>query len=366
MIARCRLPSLLVVTALLSGCALPYYWQAVGGQVKLLRKRTPIDAAVVDPAVDEATKANLQGVAELRRFAVSELGLPDNRSYTSYVDLGRDYVVWNVVAAEEFSVDPVKWCFPFAGCVAYRGYFDRADAERFERDLRSKGFDTYSGGSGAYSTLGYFADPVLNTMLAGGDEYIAGILFHELAHQRLYVKGDSELNEAFATTIEEYGVERWLEQQRGVETLDRYRERLQRRAGFADLVVRQQTRLRAIYADESSADEKRAAKQEAFGLMRSEYEQLKEQWNGAADYDGWFAQPLNNATLAAVATYRRWLPVLRRRLEDVGLTAFYIELDEVAKLPDDARLLRLEAWERASSASAGAAAKAGEPSGPAG
>ena len=229
-----------------AGCA--FYWQAIGGEFDLLRKRTPIDKLLVDPKVDPKTKTELTAVAQIRKFAVTELLLPDNKSYTTYVALDRPYVVWNVVAAPEFSVQPKRWCFPVAGCVSYRGFFDRADAERFEKKLVSEGYDTSSGGSSAYSTLGYFADPVLSTMLGGGELYVASTLFHELAHQKLYVKNDSEFSEAFATAIEEYGTERWLAARGNATALAAYQRRLVHRADFAALISAQQDRLRAVFA----------------------------------------------------------------------------------------------------------------------
>ena len=193
------------LAATTAGCAAPYYWQAIGGQLELLRKREPIEDVVADPAADPTLKTTLTRIAAMRRFAVDELGLPSNDSYTTYVALDRPYVVWNVVATREFSVDPQRWCFPFAGCVAYRGYFDQPKAERFAPKLAADGLDTHSGGSTAYSTLGYFDDPVLSTMVNGGEQYVASLLFHELAHQKLYVKDDSEFSEAFAMVVEEFG-----------------------------------------------------------------------------------------------------------------------------------------------------------------
>src|SRR4051812_33133300 len=233
---------------MLSGCAVPFYWQAINGQLELLRRRTPIEKLVDNPAVDSGLRSKLSSVAAMRRFAVDELGLPDNKSYTTYVALDRSYVVWNVVATKEFSVDPERWCFPFAGCVAYRGFFARDKAERFQAELTAQGLDTYSGGSSAYSTLGYFADPVLSTMIVGGDQYVASLLFHELAHQKLYIKGDSEFSEAYATTIEEFGTERWLMTHGTSVDIDRYRQRRQRGVDFGQLIAGQQARLRAIYA----------------------------------------------------------------------------------------------------------------------
>jgi len=336
--------ALLCVATALSGCAVPFYWQAINGQLELLRKRTPIERLVDDPAVDSGLRAKLTSVAAIRRFAVDELGLPDNKSYTTYVALDRPYVVWNVVAAKEFSVDPERWCFPFAGCVAYRGFFARDKAERFQAELTAEGLDTYSGGSSAYSTLGYFADPVLSTMIVGGEQYVASLLFHELAHQKLYIKGDSEFSEAYATTIEEYGTERWLMKHGTPADIERYRQRRQRGADFGQLIAGQQSRLRDIYARADPPETKRSAKRAAFEMLQSDYAAVKSHWGGNAEYDAWFAQPLNNATLAAVATYTRWLPLLRTRLESRGLDAFYADTAALARLTNDERAERLRGW----------------------
>jgi predicted aminopeptidase len=336
----------------LSGCAVPYYWQAVGGQIEILRKRQPIVALVADGSLDPKLRETLRRVTAVRRYAVEELGLPDNDSYTSYVALDRSYVVWNVVATDEFSVEPRRWCFPFAGCVAYRGYFEREAAERFEAGLAAQGLDTHSGGTTAYSTLGYFEDPVLSTMINGGEQYVASLLFHELAHQQLYIKDDSELSEAFATVIEEYGTERWLTAHGTAEDLAAYRVRRARYAEFGQLIAAQQARLRALYASAAPAAELRVAKEDAFEQLRADYAALKLRWNGAADYDAWFAQPLNNATLASVATYTQWVPALRARLAAVGLTQFYEDTAGLEKLSAKERAARLRSWEGAVPASA--------------
>jgi predicted aminopeptidase len=334
------------LAAAASGCAAPYYWQAIGGQIELLRKREPIDEVIADPAADPTLKSTLARVETMRRFAVDELDLPSNDSYTTYVALDRPYVVWNVVATEEFSVDPQRWCFPFAGCVAYRGYFDKAGADRFAAKLAEDGLDTSSGGSTAYSTLGYFDDPVLSTMVAGGDQYVASLLFHELAHQRLYVKSDSEFSEAFAMVVEELGTERWLSEHGTPADLERYRTRRQRREQFGELIAAQQARLRAVYASGAPPEQLREDKRHAFDRLRSEYEALKASWHGSTDYDAWFAQPLNNATLASVATYTRWLPAMRARLDEVGLRAFYADAAAVAKLDAEEREAKLRVWAR--------------------
>jgi len=342
-------PTIVVVTsgALLSGCAIPYYWQAVGGHLGLLAKRTPIETVIQDQGTSSVTQEALREVLEIRRFALEELGLPDNGSYQSYVDLERPYVVWNVVAAEEFSVDPMSWCFPFAGCVTYRGYFSEEDARQFAAALGADGLDTYVGGATAYSTLGYFKDPVLNTMLTGDGSTIAALLFHELAHQKLYIKGDSALSEAFASAIEEYGTESWLADRARPEDIAAYRDRMRRRTDFTNLIVEQQERLRSVYADPVSEASKRSAKEAAFEVMREDYEALKQTWGGATEYDAWFARPLNNARLASVTTYRRWLPGLRWRLQELGLQGFYAEMAELGERTLEDRREALEGWVQA-------------------
>jgi predicted aminopeptidase len=345
MIWLARLISLCALAVTTTGCAAPYYWQAIGGQLELLRKREPIEDVIADEAADPKLKATLARIETMRRFAVDELLLPHNDSYTSYVELDRPYVVWNVVATPEFSVDPERWCFPFAGCVAYRGYFDKAAADRFAAKLAADGLDVHGGGSTAYSTLGYFDDPVLSTMVAGGEQYVASLLFHELAHQQLYIKGDSEFSEAFAMVVEEVGTERWLSRHGTPADLERYRARRQRREQFGELIATQQARLRALYASGADPAELRAGKERAFDTLRREYEAQRTAWAGNTDYDAWFAQPLNNATLASVATYTRWLPALRARLERVGLETFYADAATVAELDAAEREQRLRAWE---------------------
>jgi predicted aminopeptidase len=335
---------LAAIVLTMAGCIAPYYWQAIGGQFELLRKREPISEVIEEAGVDADLRSALTRIAAIRRFAVDELELPDNGSYTTYVALDRNYVVWNVVAADEFSVEPRRWCFPFAGCVAYRGYFDRMDAEDFAAELEEQGLDTYTGGSNAYSTLGYFDDPVLSTMVNGGEQYVASVLFHELAHQRVYIKDDSEISEAFAMVVEELGTERWLMRNATQADLDRYRQRRARRAQFGELITAQQERLRELYSQGAPGEELRAAKARAFDQLRSDYAVLKASWGGAADYDAWFAAELNNAALASVATYTQWVPALKARLDEVGLAAFYADAAALAKLDAGERAARLHEW----------------------
>lgn len=341
-----RILALLLLSAGVNSCAMPFYWQAISGEVELLRKRTPIEKVLADPDASPRVKQVLGDVSAMKKFAVERLGLPENRSYTTYADLGRDYVVWNVVATREFSVVPKRWCFPFAGCVSYRGFFSEERALKFKKALDKEGLDTYLGGSTAYSTLGYFNDPILNTMIDGGEQYTASVLFHELAHQRLYVKDDSAFSEAFAMTVEEYGTEQWLRSRGDTQGLERYEQRLRRRSQFSALVARQQQRLRELFAQPITPEEKREKKAAAYAEMRAEYRKLKASWGGARDYDGWFDGPLNNAALAAVATYRRWLPTLKDRLEQLGVQKFYGEMERLARMSTSERQIVLQAWDK--------------------
>ncbi len=338
-----------LAAAALSACSLPYYWQAVGGQVDLLRSRTPIERALDNDSLDPDKRRVLSRVPAILELASERLGLDGGDSYRSYVELDRPYVVWNVVAAGEFSTDPVRWCFPFAGCVAYRGYFEREDALEFRDKLEADGLDTYVGGATAYSTLGHFDDPVLSTMLADGPDGLAALLFHELAHQKVYVKGDSEFNEAYATVIEEHGMTLWLERHAGDDALAAYAAARARRDEVAALVLRQQRRLERIYASTANVEVKRRRKREAFARMREEYAALQRRWGGG-EQGAWIGSDLNNASLAAVATYRRWLPALRTRLDAVGLEAFQADVERAAGLAPEEREALLERWERGSSA----------------
>jgi predicted aminopeptidase len=325
-----RLVAAALVLTPLSGC---YLTQAAMGQLEIVAKRKPIEAVIADTATPEPLRRRLEYVSDARAFAVNELGLPDNGSYRSYADLERPFVVWNVFATDEFSVDPKRWCFPIAGCVVYRGYFNQERAERYARRLRFSGHDAATGGVAAYSTLGHFDDPVLNTMVAWNDIQLAGTLFHELAHQVLYVPGDSEFNESFATVVEEAGLTRWLESLGRVDDMRVWYTQRERAAAFIGLLLSARERLRALYAERLPEAEMRARKHEEFGRLKFEYWQLKQRWNGYSGYDRWFDRALNNAHLVSAATYHGCLPQLREllRANDDDLRKFYAAAREIAE-----------------------------------
>mgnify|MGYP001241598806 CR=1 FL=1 len=304
--ASLRSALLLVLLLPLGGC---YYLQAAAGQAEVLSSREPIDAVIADEATSPALKARLTLVREARNFAVAALGLPDNETYRSYAALGRPYVAWNVFAAPEFSVEPKTWCFPIAGCVAYRGYFKEAAARDYAASLSRRGYDVYVGPVPAYSTLGHFNDPLLDTMLRYDDLDLVAILFHELAHQVTYRPGETEFNEAFATVVEYEGLQRWLASRGEQAQIDTFRERRRRQVAVAQRLLAARDELAALYASEAAISGKREAKAAVFAQLRSSH------------VDG----ELNNARLAAVAAYERCVPVFESLLRREGgdLPAFY-------------------------------------------
>jgi len=307
--------------------------QAASGQLDVLARSQPISAVVEDPATAPDTRARLVLVREVRGFAVHELDLPDGRSFRSYADLGRAYAVWNVVAAPEFSIEPRRWCFPVAGCVAYRGYFDQDAARRQARKLASRGDDVSLGGVATYSTLGHLPDPVFNTMLGWRESRLVGTIFHELAHERLYVTDDSEFNEAFASVVEAEGIRRWYAARDQAAELATWERQEAREREFAALLRDARARLERLYASGLSPAEMRVEKQRELGRLKFAYAGLRAGWDGFAGYDGWFDRLLNNAHLAAVATYHDCVPGLARELEAAGsLPAFYERMTALARM----------------------------------
>lgn len=332
--------AVIVCACALSGC---YVLQAAGGQAEVMRKSEPIPQVLADPQTSPHTRERLQLVQEAREFAIAELALPDGKSYRQYADLGRPYVVHNVVATPEFSVDPHRWCFLVAGCISYRGYFEQSRAERYARRLTARGDDVSVGGVPTYSTLGHLPDPVFQPMLEWRDTRLVGTVFHELAHERMYLPGDSELNEAFAGVVEDEGVRRWLATRGRTADIAAYETGLQRQQEFAALLQETRLRLRQLYASGLPPAEMRIEKQREFGRLKFRHEQLRrEHWDGYAGYDAWFARPLNNARLVAVATYEDCVPGLRRVLQEAGsLAAFYAQVAATRTLTVEERHARL-------------------------
>lgn len=329
----------------LSACSnLGYYFQAISGQAEISRAARPIASLIADTATPDDLRNKLFAVSAIREFASEELHLPENGSYKDYADLQRPFVVWNVFATSEFSIEPREWCFAFAGCVNYRGYFSKAAAEEFARGLDPARNDVFVGGVPAYSTLGWFNDPVLNTFIHYPETELARVIFHELAHQVAYAPGDSEFNESFAAAVETEGIRRWLAAQGSQAQREQYAIAQERRAQFISLMLKYRERLGKDFALPVSDADKRARKAEAFQQMAEDYQRLKASWNGFAGYDRWFTGKLNNAHVASIAVYTALVPAFEALLTESGgdLKRFYARVKEIAAMPEAKRRALLQ------------------------
>lgn len=311
----------LATLLLVTGCSsVAYYGQSVFGHTQLMLARKPLPVAI-----DEARRKQrldtvdmLELAEQLRNFSITELSLPDNGSYTSYVDLEREFPVWTVVAAEEFSIEPVVWCYLVIGCASYRGYFARRSAEQYAKKLRAQGFETSVGGAPAYSTLGWFDDPLLPSMMRYGEADLAQTLFHELAHQVLYIENQTALNEAFATVVGEQGALRWLRAARPHLT-EKHINRIAALETFTELISRTKRELNSLYHSQTEVAEMRQQKMQLFASLENQYRSLKNNtWQGQVNFDAWFEKPINNARMAAFGTYREQVPALRELLKRCG------------------------------------------------
>jgi len=328
----------LVLAALLglAGCTtVEYYSQAVAGHLEIMRLAKPIPERIADPATPPVLRAKLERVQAMRDFASRGLGLPDNGSYRSYADIGRPYAVWNVFVAPEFSVTARQSCFPVAGCVSYRGYYALTDAEEYGAGARERGDDVYIGGVPAYSTLGWFDDPVLSTFIRYPDGELARLLFHELAHQVIYVKDDTVFNESFAVAVEREGVRRWLAQHGTPAERRAYDDLQERKQAFVALILRYRDRLAALYRAPLADADKRTAKKRLIAEMDADYRVLKTEWGGFAGYDRFFAQKVGNAHFASIAAYTELVPGFEALLafEHNDLPRFYAAVKALAARP---------------------------------
>jgi len=330
----------------LSGCTeMAYYAQAVSGQRQLLSLRRPLDTVLADPATPSPLRLRLETAQALRDFASSELALPDNRSYRSYADLQRPYVVWNVFATPELSLELRQWCFPLVGCVSYRGYFNAAAAQRLANNLRAQGDDVYLGGVPAYSTLGWFDDPLLNTFVHWPIGRLAELVFHELAHQRLFIPNDTVFNESFATTVGQLGTRLWLTRHGTPEEQDAYEQYLQHYENFLVLVSTARDELARLYASNQPDEVKREAKRHLLTGLQARYQALRAQGEGLVEYEHWLAEDLNNAKLAALNTYTHYVPAFEVLFEQSGrdFAAFYRAVEALGGLAPQVREARLQA-----------------------
>ncbi len=324
-----------------TGCtSISYYAQSLEGHARIMAARQDVGKLIHDPSTPAALRGKLTSASAIRRFATDELALPENSSYRSYVDIHRDAVTWAVFAAPQFSLAPRTWCFPVFGCVPYRGYFDRKSATETAVELHGQGLDVYVTGITAYSTLGWFSDPLLSTMLTQDDSYLASLIFHELAHQRLYVNGDSAFNEAFAVAVETTGVRKWLHANGDRAGLRRYEADRKRRIDFLGLVSKTRDELGQIYRSPRAPEQMAAAKAEAIDRLRMRYRQLRDKrWGGYRGYDAWFDSPINNAKLAATAVYGEQVPAFLHLFElcSDDYPRFYASVRRIANLHQPSR-----------------------------
>jgi predicted aminopeptidase len=328
----------------LAGCGnVAYYAQAVGGHFDVMGAARPVSELIRDPDSDPLRRKQLEDVQAIREFASRELALPDNNSYRSYADIGRPYVVWNVFAASEFSLQPKSWCMLMVGCVNYRGYYNREEAERLAADLRQEGYDAYVGGVAAYSTLGWFDDPVLNTFLRHGTPEVARTVFHELAHQLIFVKNDSPFNESFATAVENEGMRRWTAGHAATGQRAAYEAQQARRAGFAKLMRDYRKQFEALYARPGPDDARRQAKAELLGALQRDYAALRAGPGGRPGDDKLPAADFNNARLASFSLYNELVPAFELLLaqENHDLPRFYRRVAELAALDKQERCAAL-------------------------
>lgn len=342
---RYCIPALLAL--LMSGCAeLSYYAQSARGQLDIIDRRQPIDALLEDDTNDVRLRERLARVKQIRAFAVNRLGLPDTGSYTRYADLERGYAVLALYAAPEFSVELRTWCYPVIGCAGYRGYFDEDMLSDYVEQLRQQNYDTYIATVPAYSTLGWFDDPVLNTVLDWQEPQLAGLIFHELSHQQLYIKGDTVFNESFATAVERAGVERWLRVYSDRRVLLRYRTQWQHRQQVTRLIADTRDALQLLYEQDLPQQILREEKQRQFDKARQAYAVLRKNWDEDPGYDAWFTGELNNAKLGAAQAYNAYVESFMAILaeQDENLPAFYEQAAAIGALEPDQRAACLESY----------------------
>jgi predicted aminopeptidase len=346
---RCLL--LLIYIVALSGCSsVGYYWQAIHGHFDIVAREQPIKTLLQKSDLDPALRHKLELIQQARRFASDYLAMPDNDSYTEYADLQRPFVTWNVIVTPEFSVEPKQWCYLFAGCFNYRGYFHKADALAFAKHYQHAGDDVAISGAWAYSTLGWFADPVLNTMLQHDDTDVIGTLFHELGHQTVYVKDDSSFNESFANAVEQEGLRRWYLHTGQPAQYQNYLLHRQQRQAIIQMLEDTRAKLRALYAQTLSPAQKREGKRAIFAALKQQYQRWREH-HSYSGYDRWMAQDLNNAHLALIATYSDKVPAFLAMLaaQHGNLPAFYREAKRIGDLPPQQRLAALQVYQHAAS-----------------
>ena len=345
---------LAAIVAAVSGCqTIGYYTQAARGQYQIFAHQKSINKLIADPQTPEKLREKLELIQQLRAFAKDQLKLPVDNDYLKYVDVHRPYVVWNVQAAPQFSLQPRTWWYPLVGSLEYRGYFSPRGASNYAARIAKSGDDVYVDGVEAYSTLGWFKDPILSTFITRSEPDLAEVLFHELGHRRVFARGDTDFNEAYATTVGQEGARRWLRSTGKTNLLQKYETALDRNDQFVHLIMSTRVQLEKVYGDTLDKygkvtaakkpplppDQLKAEKERVFAELRTNYAQLKIRWGGYSGYDDWFNSQLNNAQLNTIANYYDFLPAFQRLLELNGgdLQKFYAEVERLSKMDKDQR-----------------------------
>ena len=337
----------LLLTVFISGCAdISYYMQSVDGHLSIIHKTQKIDDLLEDANTSPELKKRLELVTQIRLYALDQLHLPESDSYTIYADLGRKYVLRNLFAAEEFSIKPKQWCYPVVGCAGYRGYFNIQQLERFSDNLKQQGYDIYVSNVPAYSTLGWFDDPVLNTFINWPDYLLAGLIFHELSHQHVYVDGDSQFNESFAVAVQQAGVTSWLMSLGKEGQVKKYQDHLSNRRRVINLIIQTREELNQAYAENLEPSKKRLIKQRIIAGLKTEYQKMSNGFDAADGFSRWFAADINNAQLASISTYYADVPIFKKLLGDADndFVAFLKRVKSIAELPKKNRNRCMQHW----------------------
>ena len=338
---------LLFTLLLLNACSdLGYYWHSSNGHMALMNKRVDIDVLLDDAQLEPKLRERLQLVKAIRVFSVEALALPESGSYNNYVELNRPYALQNLFAASEFSTDLHIWCYPIVGCASYRGYYDEIRLNEYVEQLKAQNFDVYIGNVPAYSTLGWFDDPVLSSFIYWPDYRLAGLLFHELSHQRVYIENDTQFNESLAVAVEQAGTGLWLKTTHRDQQLDEFKRWIEYQREVIDLIEQTRATLAELYRSEDNDTIKRERKQFMFSRARENYAALAQRLNYRGGYESWFAGELNNAKLGTVSAYHGQTPAFLAILKahDFNFTVFFENVESISKLEKPARDECLMLW----------------------
>lgn len=332
---------------LLTACAdIGYYWHSTKGHLSIMNQRVDITAMLEDSDLDTELRSRLLLVQQIRAFSIEALALPDNGSYTNYAKLDRPYVLKNLFAAPEFSTRLLSWCYPIAGCASYRGYYDEDLLAEFVANLEEDSTDIYIGKVPAYSTLGWFDDPVLSSFIHWPDARLAGLIFHELTHQRLYVDSDTQFNESLASAVQQMGTERWLKSKQKTSEIEQYRRSLLYSQAVIESIEQTRSELDRLYQTDQPPEIKREKKQSILDNAVEHHATLAKSFDKKTGYTHWFASGLNNAKLASISAYNTHVPAFIHIMnaQKSDFEKFFHTVETISKLPRPKRDSCLDAW----------------------